>query len=295
MRLMDRRDQSPGHARPCRGGGDVRRRTRNEHRDAKSLEIQLHNLEHSATLRYMDASDLIGDGGGAGPRPAGGAADQSVSRVRLLARELETEVAVQELAAGRRDEMARVLALVDGLRRLADAASGAASSAGRPRLHASSPDSRDVVPPATRPRRRSGTAGGGSGTSYFRTDVDLIKLGQVGTRKEYRHVVPLAAVKAAAEWMGGRVSPDDAGVTFELAIEELGARFKGYQIRAAIGWLRDVGLLQMPTRGRYVAAAGIASEVGVALQSIPVESARRQRRKSSASRGKGSRRRKAAA
>lgn len=220
------------------------------------------------------------------PASGGQGLERAVVRIKAFAGELETVAAAKALAAGRRQEMTDLLLLVDGLRRVvASAESRAQASDSGASLSSSGSNSlakfRDVV-------RNSTSSTGGHGrkssslTQFFRTQDELVKWGQVGTSKEYRHFVPLDVVNRVVAWIEAGPAKSGSAFAFEDVRDQLaGDGFKGYQMRIAIAWLRESKLIRMPARGRYFASPGIKGDAEDAMSNLRPESERKTAAKKS--------------
>ncbi len=205
--------------------------------------------------------------------------DGAVAEIGSLANRIETVDAAAALAAGRRQEMADLLLLVDGLRRVvASAESRVQASDSRPASRSAGEDptgeSREVARKASPPTRGHGRQSR-SLTQFFRTQDELVKWGQVGTAKEYRHFVPLEVVSRVVAWIEAGPAANRLEFAFEDVRDHLADDgLKGYQMRIAIAWLRESKLIRMPARGRYFASQGMRADAEAALSNLPLESER---------------------
>lgn len=193
--------------------------------------------------------------------------------IRSLADTLETRHAADALRAGQRAQMDEVLGLVDGLRRLAGPASLPAAADGS-NEGAGEPLQRSVLAASFASAGSPGPRRSGEErTLFFRSESELVKYGQVGTRKEYRHVVPLGVVEIVVESIGAIAGGRGTDFAFEDVLDPIAEHgVKGYQARTTIAWLRRAGLVRMPSRGRYVAMAGLTGDAVAALHSLELES-----------------------
>jgi hypothetical protein len=168
------------------------------------------------------------------------------------AEETLRSVAEVALAARAYAEVARVVALADGLRALVQREEAPAEEDMRPPAPPSRRTHRARPQPAT-PRSRAPR-----GYPRFERDGDkLVKIGwSKKGRKEYEHRAPRAAVLAFADRVGVKTLKDET-----FAIEELlpvrgaaGEELPSYQVYLALAWLQQAGAIEKRGRDGYVRA-----------------------------------------
>ena len=285
--------ESPGIAgeaqRPSHEGmGGASGRIAGKNWEALNIVAEVESLGESDTMVLMNDHRQLQDGEAAasGGAPVGDGESRpeglagALQAIKTLANGLETKDAAKALADGRRKEMTDLLLLVDGLRRVVDSAESRAQSSGFAASSRSSESNslamaREVVQNAMPSTGAPGPASR-SLTQFFRTQDELVKWGQVGTSKEYRHFVPLIVVSRVVAWIEDGPAKNGSAFAFEDVRDQLaGDGLKGYQMRIAIAWLRESKLIRMPARGRYFASPGIKGDAEDALANLRPESERK--------------------
>jgi hypothetical protein len=190
---------------------------------------------------------------------------RACERIRSCAEDLERVLAAEALGASARDEMRRILALVDGMRHLVD---GAAKDEHRKTI--SRPTSLHENPATGARQLSKQPIKNGDRTQFYRDQSHLVKLGLVGTSAAYRHLAPFEIVEQVATEIEQSCAEKYGEFTFDM-IESKLPGLKSYQIRITIAWLRHSGLIGRRTRGRYFAEEGLATRVADSLRRLDEE------------------------
>lgn len=190
---------------------------------------------------------------------------RACERIRSCAEDLERVLAAEALGASARDEMGRILTLVDGMRHLVD---GAAKDEHRKTV--SRPTSLHENPVTGARQLRKQPIKNSDRTQFYRDQSHLVKLGLVGTSAAYRHLAPFEIVERVATEIEQSCAERYGDFTFDM-IESNLPGLKSYQIRITIAWLRQSGLIGRRTRGRYFAEQGLTTRVANALHLLKEE------------------------
>lgn len=191
---------------------------------------------------------------------------RACERIRSCAEELERVLAAEALGASARDEMERILALVDGMRHLVDGAAKDESS-----NIISCPTSLHENPAIGTRQLREQQLRNSDRTQFYRDHSHLVKLGLVGTSAAYRHLAPFDIVERVTTEIERSCAEKHGEFAFDM-IERKLPGLKSYQIRLTIAWLRHSGLIGQRTRGRYFAEQGLSTRVADALHLLEEES-----------------------
>jgi len=190
---------------------------------------------------------------------------RAFERIRSCAEDLERVLAAEALGASARDEMGRILALVDGMRHLINGAAKDEhrTTVSRPAaVHKNQPVGAKQL--GKQPLKNSDR------TQFYRDRSHLVKLGLVGTSAEYRHLAPFEIVERVASEIERSCAERHGEFAFDIIVSKLPG-MKSYQIRITIAWLRQSGLIGRGTRGRYFAEQGLSTRVADALQLLDEE------------------------
>ena len=190
---------------------------------------------------------------------------RACERIRSCAEELERVLAAEALGASARDEMERILALVDGMRHLVDGAAKDESS-----NIISCPTSLHENPAIGTRHLRDQQLRNSDRTQFYRDHSHLVKLGLVGTPAAYRHLAPFEIVERVTTEIERSCAEKHGEFAFDM-IESKLPGLKSYQIRLTIAWLRQSGLIGQRTRGRYFAEQGLSTRVANALHLLKEE------------------------